>query len=266
MKKALICSAASWLALAATGAQAQTAGQAQTAAQPDAADIVVTAQFRGQRVQTTPLAITAVGSAAIAQKGLSRITDITDSAPNVTMKPSSSVYGPAATVFIRGVGQTDSSFALDPGVGIYVDDIYRGITFGSLLDLLDLDRVEILRGPQGTLAGKNSIGGAVKLYSQKPDGQGGGYVEATTGSFNRIDVKAAGDFTLLPDKLFLRVSGVTRHRDGYMTRLDYNCVNPGGTQAPTSSATSSGCKAGEEGGQNYTAARVALRWLATDRL
>jgi iron complex outermembrane receptor protein len=255
----------------ATAARAQDAAPDKSAARPaetgDAIqDIVVTAQFRGEKVQSTPIAITALDGAQLDQKGFSRITDITDSAPNVVMKPSSSVYGPAATIFIRGVGQQDSSFAVDPGVGIYVDDVYRGITFGSLLDLLDLERVEILRGPQGTLAGKNSIGGAVKLYAKKPDGDGGGYLDATTGSFNRIDVKGAAGFTLMPDRLFVRMSGVTRHRDGYFTRLDFNCTHPAGPTAPNAVASSGDCKIGSEGGQNYTAGRVALRWLASDTI
>jgi iron complex outermembrane receptor protein len=239
---------------------------AAAAAKDDSGDIVVTAQFRGQRVQDTPIAITAIGEAMIQEKGLTRITDITNSAPNVVMKPSGSIYGPAATLFIRGVGQMDSSFAADPGVGLYVDDVYRGITFGSLLDLLDLERVEILRGPQGTLAGKNSIGGAVKLFTKVPSGDGTGYVEATTGSYRRLDLKAAADFAIVPDKLFARISGVTRHRDGYLKRLDYNCTFPNGTKAPTSTATDGDCVAGREGGQNYTAGRLALRWIASDRV
>ena len=228
-------------------------------------DVVVTAQFRSEPVQETPLAITAIGSQQLEAQGLTRITDITNSAPNVVMKPSGSIYGPAATLFIRGVGQMDSSFAVEPGVGIYVDDVYRGITFGSLLDLLDLNRVEILRGPQGTLAGKNSIGGAVKLYSKKP-GDGGGYLEATTGSFDRLDAKGAADFTLVPHTLFMRVAAVTRHRDGYLDRLDFNCVHPSGPAAPATSAVSGDCKIGSEGGQDYTAGRVAFRWVASDAI
>lgn len=242
----------------------QVSAQSANADEEPLQDVVVTAQFRSEPVQETPLAITALGSQQLEEQGLTRITDITNSAPNVVMKPSGSVYGPAATLFIRGVGQMDSSFAVDPGVGIYVDDVYRGITFGSLLDLLDLDRVEILRGPQGTLAGKNSIGGAVKLYSKKPDSEGGGYFEATTGSFDRLDAKGAGDFTLVPESLFLRVAAVTRHRDGYLTRYDFNCTHPSGPVAPTSVASDGDCEIGTEGGQDYTAGRVALRWLASD--
>ena len=250
-------------------ALAQTAteeAQAEPAADAAGDDIIVTAQFRGQRLQDTPIAITALSGDAIEERGLTRITDITNTAPNVVMKPSGSVYGPAATLFIRGVGQMDSSFAADPGVGLYVDDVYRGITFGSMLDLLDLERVEILRGPQGTLAGKNSIGGAVKLFTRVPRGDGSGYVEATTGSFDRLDLRAAADVSLVPDQLFARLSGVTRHRDGYVTRLDYNCANPTGPRAPTSSAAGADCVAGREGGQDYTAARLALRWLASERV
>jgi iron complex outermembrane receptor protein len=267
MKKGLLAGTTALLTImGAMPLHAQAEAGAPTEAEAGIGDIVVTAQFRGQRVQDTPIAITAVGEAMIRDKGLDRITDITDSAPNVVMKPSGSIYGPAATLFIRGVGQMDSNFAVDPGVGLYVDDVYRGITFGSLLDLLDLDRVEILRGPQGTLAGKNSIGGAVKMFSKLPSGDGSGYVEVTTGSFNRLDAKGAADFSIVPDKLFARVSAVTRHREGYLKRIDFNCSHPGQTQAPTSSAADKDCVAGTEGGQNYTAARLALRWLASDAI
>ena len=264
-KPELLLSCVLPLALMVPGAAlAQAEAPPQAAAPVEETDIIVTAQFRSQRLQDTPLSVTALGAQQLEERGLTRITDITNSAPNVVMKPSPGSFGPAATLFIRGVGQTDSSFAADPGVGIYVDDVYRGITFGSMLDLLDLDRVEILRGPQGTLAGKNSIGGAVKLYTRAPDGDTDGYLEVTGGSFDRIDAKGAANLTLVPDTLFARVSAVTRHRDGYVKRLDYNCANPTGPRAPTSTATGPDCVAGREGGQDYTAARLALRWIASD--
>ena len=164
--------------------------------------------------------------------------------------------------FIRGVGQTDFIFALEPGVGIYVDDVYYSTLTGSLLDLMDLERVEVLRGPQGTLAGRNSIGGAIKLYSKQPSGDGGGKVEATFGSFNRVDVRGSTDFAIVPDKLFARVSGASRHRDGYVDVLDYGCTHPG-SGVPTS-APGEGCKVGENGDVAYTSGRVSLRWVASD--
>ena len=108
--------------------------------------------------------------------------------------------------------------------GIYVDDVYHGLLLGSELDLTDLDRVEVLRGPQGTLAGKNSIGGSIKLFSKKPSEETDGYVEATYGEFNLIKIRAGGNFTLVPDTLYARVSGVSETQDGYMKRLDYACV------------------------------------------
>ncbi|MEP7243561.1 MAG: TonB-dependent receptor [Gammaproteobacteria bacterium] len=228
-------------------------------------EVVVTAQFREQGLQKTPVAITAISSEQIAQRSLTRITDITSFAPNVISTVGSTGFGPSAQTFIRGVGQTDNSFALEPGVGVYIDDVYNGIVQGSVFDLLDLDRVEVLRGPQGTLAGKNSLGGAIKLFSKKPDGDGGGYVEATYGDFNRTDVRAGANFTLVPDTLFARVAGVSKHRDGYMKRLDFACANPG-SSVPSTVAAGSDCEIGREGGQDLQAMRLAVRWLATDAI
>lgn len=243
--------------------QAQTAGEVANGTLPNG-EIIVTAQFRSQRLQDTPLAITAVDAAAIQNRSLGTVVDVAAAAPNVNIRPGGSAFGPAAQVYIRGIGQYDSSFAFEPGVGMYVDDVFHGTLLGSIFDLLDLDRVEILRGPQGTLAGKNSIGGAVKLYSAKPTGSGHGYVEAGYGAFNRIELKGSADFALVPDSLFVRVSGVSKTRDGYLTRLDYGCLNPSsGVPAATTGAD---CKLGTEGGQNMQAGRVALRWLASDKL
>ncbi|MGN5373581.1 TonB-dependent receptor [Sphingomonas hankookensis] len=221
-------------------------------------DIVVTAQFRGQRVQDTPIAITAVTGDALEARAQTSITDIGNFAPNVNIQPAYSSFGSAINAFIRGVGQNDSNFALEPGVGLYIDDIYYGATFGAVFDLSDLERVEVLRGPQGTLAGKNSLGGAVKLYSQKPDGSGDAYAEATFGSYRRIDLRAGFDLKLADD-LFMRVSGVSKHRKGFVDRLDYGCVNPGqGIAASPRDGT--GCKIGTEGDQDLSAVRVALRY------
>ena len=228
-------------------------------------EVVVTAQFREQGLQKTPVAITAVSSEQLQARSATAITDVAAFAPNVVSVQGSSGFGPAAQTYIRGVGQNDSSFALEPGVGIYVDDVYNGILLGSVFDLLDIDRVEVLRGPQGTLAGKNSLGGAIKLFSKKPDGDGGGYVEATYGDFNRTDVRAGGNFTLLEDTLYARVAGVSKHRDGYLDRYDFACVNPG-SGVPNAITARNDCKIGTEGGQDLQAVRVALRWIATDTI
>src|SRR5690606_32588002 len=136
---------------------------------------------------------------------------------------------------------------------------------GSMMQLVDLERVEILRGPQGTLAGQNSIGGAIKLYSKKPRGDGSGYVEATYGSFNRLELRGGVDFALT-DNLFARVSGASVKRDGYVTRYDYACTHPGTAIESDLPGPSDDCKLGTEGGKDYMAARLALRWEPSDRV
>jgi len=227
-------------------------------------EIVVTAQFIQQSLQDTPVAITAINAAMLEARGQSSIEQIAGQAPNVTLTTGGAFGGPSLVGFIRGVGQTDFNPAVEPGVGLYVDDVYFSTLTGSVLDLLDLDRLEVLRGPQGTLAGKNSIGGAIKLYSKKPGRDNDGYAEAGYGTYNAISVRAASNFTLIPDKLYARIAGVSRARDGYVTRLDYGCTHPGSGFA--SQVQGANCVLGHEGGIRYTAARAALRWLATDDL
>ena len=238
-------------------------GQQDKKAQPD--EIVVTAQFRAQKLQDAPLAITAVTGSMLEARGETNIADIGEQAPNVTLRQAPATYGPAVVAYIRGVGQRDTSFALEPGVGLYIDDVYLPTMHGSLLDLIDLDRVEILRGPQGTLAGQNSIGGAIKLYSKKPDGNGGGYLQATYGSYNRVELRGAANFTIVPEQLFARISGTAVHKDGYITRYDYACTHPG-TPIPSSVTNNKGCKLGTEGGKDYVAGRLALRYQPTDHV
>lgn len=230
-------------------------------------EIVVTAQFREQNLQETPLAITAISGETLEARNQIKLSDITAQAPSVLLQVNPAGGGNAMRAYIRGVGQADQSPSVDPGVGIYIDDVYFSTITGSLFDLMDLDRVEILRGPQGTLAGMNSMGGAVKMFSSKPDGEGG-YVDATLGSYNRVDIKGAADFTLIPDTLFGRISGVSRNRDGYISRYDYACLHPTDPDVVSGAiprATfGSGCQIGTMAGQSMTAFKGALRWLAND--
>ena len=224
-------------------------------------EITVTAQFRSENLQETPLAITAVTGDMLEARSQTSIYEVAQQAPSVFLAPQAQANGSGLIAYIRGVGQTDFNFALEPGVGLYVDDVYYSTLTGSLLDLLDLDRVEVLRGPQGTLAGRNSIGGAIKLFSRKAEGKGGN-VSLTYGSYNRVDARASGDFTLVDDKLFARVAGVSKNRDGYVDRIDYGCAHPG-SGVPTL-RLSNGCKLGTLGGISYAAGRLSLRWLASD--
>ncbi|HTV78214.1 MAG TPA: TonB-dependent receptor [Steroidobacteraceae bacterium] len=227
-------------------------------------EVVVTAQFRQQSAQSTPIALTAISAEQLDARSEVSIDQIAAQAPNVVLEPAPQAFGPSLQAFIRGVGQADFNFAEEPGVGIYVDDVYYATLTGSMLDLLDLDHVEVARGPQGTLAGMNSEGGSIKLYSRKPTGNNDGYLEATYGRFDRTEVRGAGEFAIVPNELFVRISGVARHQDGYVTRYDYACSHPG--SGVPSAALDQGCVLGTEGGISYDALRTAIRWLVNDRL
>jgi iron complex outermembrane receptor protein len=251
-------------------AQAQDADTGTTdpvAADDRIAEVVVTAQFLNQNVRDVPIAISAITAEMLEARGQTSLTDIGYSAPGLAIRPSGQ-YGNATAVTIRGVGNFNALYGYEPGVGIYIDDVYYPTLYGSQIELLDLDRVEVLRGPQGTLAGKNSIGGSVKLYSRQPVGSGEGYFEATLGERNQRGLRAAADFTLVPDRLFARLSGVKKSIEGYVDRLDYKCLHPTAnvpTIAPQYAQGSSGCKIGTEGGVDYDGLRGAIRYLGADQ-
>lgn len=226
-------------------------------------EIVVTAQFREQKLQETPLAITALSAEALTARSFSNISDVGQVAPSVTLRLASSGYGKSTQAYIRGIGQTDFNFALEPAVGFYVDDVYHASLFGTSFDLLDLDRVEILRGPQGTLFGKNSVGGAVRLITRKPGNGFEASVQGTYGSYNRIDFRGMINIPLISDKLALRLSAASKDRDGYVSRVDFACAFPAlaGTLVPTVSGAGNSCKVGTLGGEDIRAGRAALRWV-----
>lgn len=264
-----------WLAGAATGAvfaapawaqdpstatqeQPETTLAATPAETADPNEIVVTAQFREQNLQDTPLAITAVTGAMMEAKSQTNLAQVADQAPNVAIRPQGASFGPSVVASIRGAGQNDFNPAYEPGVGIYIDDVYYPQLTGAIFDLLDVERVEILRGPQGTLTGRNSEGGAIKFYSRKPDGDGSGYLEATYGSRNRIGLRGAADFGLT-ENLAMRISGVFKEQDGYVDRVDYGCRFPA-SGIPSTNAGGGDCVLSKLGGVGYQAVRGILRW------
>jgi len=227
-------------------------------------EVVVTAQFREQSLQTTPLSITAVSGDLLELRSQTNIAEVASQAPNVTLKPQGAAFGASMGASIRGIGQFDFNPALEPGVGLYVDDVYYATLTGSVLDLLDLDRVEILRGPQGTLAGRNSIGGAVKLYSKKATGTDTGSITATYGSRDRIELRGSADFKL-SDNVFARISGVSKQQDGHIKRMDYGCMNPS-SGVPILTSVRGDCVLGTMGDVNYDAVKVTLRWTPTENV
>jgi iron complex outermembrane recepter protein len=228
-------------------------------------EIVVTAQFREQKLQDTPIAITAINSELLASRNQTDISQIAAQAPNVSLTPLGGAFGPSISVFIRGIGQNDFNPAYEPGVGMYVDDVYYPTLTGAVFDLLDLERVEVLRGPQGTLTGRNSIGGAIKLISKKPTGDGGGFVEATYGSRNRTDLRASADFKIA-EGLNGRISGVFKRQEGYVDQIDYGCARPGNAQGILPSHPLGNCLVDKLGGKNYSGLRLALNYSGTDKV
>ena len=256
---------ASILALVAGAAFAAVPVQAQDEAAEAPADgneIIVTAQLREQNLQDVPLSISAVSGELLEQRSQTTLTDITAQMPSLLLQKNPAGQGNSVRVFIRGVGQSDQSPSVEPGVGTYIDDIYYGTVLASAFDLTDLARIEVLRGPQGTLSGMNTLGGAIKIYSRKPEGDGG-YVEATIGNLGRRDFKASADFTVVPDAVFARITGVTRNRDGHVTRYDYACLNPNDPDVVDgdlpSLASGGDCKLGEMGNQEMYGMRGSLR-------
>src|SRR3954470_15888072 len=228
-------------------------------------EVVVTAQFREQRLQDTPLAITAVNAEMLEARGQTSIAQVAAQAPNVSLRPQGQGGGVGLIAFIRGVGQTDFNYALDPGVGVYVDDVYIPTLSSSLLELIDLDRVEILRGPQGTLAGKNAIGGAIKLFSAKPKGDDSGMLRLSYGSFNELALRGMADLKI-SDSLAFRVSGMSRGRDGYVGMLDYGQTHPSSNVPQNTTRGRGNSDYATMGGQNILAGRAALRWTPIDPL
>jgi iron complex outermembrane recepter protein len=227
-------------------------------------EIIVTAQFREQRLQDTPLSITAVDAALLESRNQTDLSQIARQAPNVTLNSMGGAYGSSLGASIRGIGQFDFNPAYEPGVGMYVDDVYYATLTGGIFDLLDLERVEVLRGPQGTNTGRNAIGGAIKLFSKKPVDENSGSLSATYGSRDRTDARASANF-VLADGLYARVSGVYKRQNGYVKQIDYGCARPGNPEGVTRFAgTGSNCVMSRFGQIKYSGLRGALRYNPSD--
>ena len=183
-------------------------------------EIVVTARKREESLQDTPLAVTAFGAADLEQRNIGGISEISRYTPNIQFDnvASESGGGGSSQISIRGIGQTDYVLTVEPGVGLYMDGVYIGKSVGSLIDNVDIERVEVLRGPQGTLFGKNTIGGAVSVISKRPSEEFEASVDLTTGSFERLDVKTyiSGP---VHERLRLSFSGASQNREGHVRRV-----------------------------------------------
>jgi len=201
------------------GAQQPTTGAQESQAET-LESIVVTARRREESLQDTPVAVTALSAEALERQQATGTMDLDKIAPNIQFHSYGTLTGnnSAAQVFIRGIGQTDATPAVDPGVGIYIDDVYMGRSVGGAMEFRDISSVQILRGPQGTLFGRNTIGGAVLLTTNAPGDNAGNSVRAGVGEDNLREIYGAFDIPLGGD-WSARLAAGGRERDGYVTRV-----------------------------------------------
>jgi len=232
-----------------TGALGQTAtNQASNTAAPQNSDpsrlneIIVTAMRSETSLQKTAIAVTAISAQNLRERNIASLSDISNFVPDLSIGTRSGTGSAGGSIAIRGMGvdATDSSAA----VGIYVDDVYYASGRGNLLGLLDVDRVEVLRGPQGTLFGRNTIAGAIQYVSHNPEQKLGGYLNGVVGNLGRTDVQGAINVPV-SDKFALRFSGLYNKSGGY--------VHDNTTGV-------------ERGADQTTAARIKAKWTPTDRL
>lgn len=228
-------------------------------------EIIVTSRFREERLQDTPIAITAITAEELNIRAFTTAYEVGYTVPNASFRPAQAAYGNTMTAFIRGIGQYDFDQAFEPGVGIYVDDVYQPFMLGTELDLIGVERVETLRGPQGTLFGRGSIGGVMRLVSKKPEGDDSGFVNLTFGDYDRVDISAGYDFSIT-DNLFAQVSGASRKRSGHQDVIDFACRFPelAGNLQVRDPSRGRNCVTGTQGGEDLNAFRGALRWVASD--
>ena len=223
VKTALLAGAA-WSALS-TFAMAQDAAPQDGAVGLD--DVIVTARRTEESVQTVPLSVSAFSGEALERQGAQQVTDLQGAVPNLNIVQGRGSSN-ATNIYIRGIGQPDALQTFDPAVGVYVDDVYYSRIRGTQFDLLDLERIEVLRGPQGTLYGKNTIGGALKLVSRRPGQDFRARGSVALGDYGLVDIQAAVSGPV-GETLALGLSALHSERGGYVTNpvtgAEYNDKN-----------------------------------------
>jgi iron complex outermembrane recepter protein len=214
-----LCTALTLYALIAAGtAAAQNTATAPAA--PGAADngtlqeVVVTARRYSENLQNVPLAVTAIGAGAIQTQDVTNLEDLNSFVPNFKISADRATSS-TINVYIRGVGQSDPLWGNEPGVGVYIDDVYLARPQTALLDVIDVQDLEILRGPQGTLYGKNTIAGAIKYVTRDIDGPASLTVSATGGNYGEHDEKLSFSTPVIDDHVYFGLALADLQRNGY---------------------------------------------------
>ena len=186
-------------------------------------EIVTTAQRRAESTQDVPVAVTVLTTEDLEIKQVGDTLDLASFVPNLNIGTNTGTSN-APRIFLRGIGEDESRGAVEPAIGTYIDGVYIGRLVGSLFDLVDLEQIEVLRGPQGTLYGRNSNGGAIKITTVKPQQETTGSAKFTYGNYDRMDAKGMLNFAV-SETTAVRVSGLYKSRDGYVD------INPAGPAA-----------------------------------
>ncbi|HQS96848.1 MAG: TonB-dependent receptor [Novosphingobium sp. 17-62-19] len=227
------------------------------------AQIVVTAQKRAENVQDVPIAISAFSADALQERAVGSVASLSNISPNVTLDAGTPFSGSSAVLsaYIRGIGANDFAFNIDPGVGVYLDGVYLARSVGANQDLPDVERIEVLKGPQGTLFGRNTIGGAISIVTHDPGDEFRFKGDVTTGRFGLLQTRGTVDLPLT-DGLAASVSFSTKNRDGYVKRVAF----PGAENFDSTPITNykaagyNNIGYGTEGGDNSWNLRGKLRY------
>ena len=227
-------------------------------------EIIVTAERRADNLQETPIAVTAFVGKDLEDKGIDDISQIADFTPNLVFDTTAIISGAsnASVIFLRGVGQSNFQVTNDPGVGTYVDGVYMSSAIGGVLDVIDIERIEVLRGPQGTLFGRNTIGGAINITTTPPSPDGGGSVQFRVGNLNRTDVRASMDIPF-GDRFLSRWTASYKRADGYV-----KVTAPFGSSTGSTGNYSDGLERSLDdlGDDNEGAVRVSILFTPSDSL
>ncbi len=216
LSTSVLCLSVAGVAHAQSATIAQRADAASSAdAEGDVGDIIVTAQRRSERLQDIPMAITALSGTALQRAPITNIADIQTSIPNVNI----SMRNGSGVVAIRGIGYDIVTAGADGGVAIHSDGVYQSRPAAALSSLLDVERIEVARGPQGTLYGRNATGGAINIVSRTPSSSLEGYLDASYGNYNSVSVEGAISGPIAGDKLRARIAAKLEQRDGWGTNL-----------------------------------------------
>jgi iron complex outermembrane recepter protein len=226
-------------------------------------EIVVTAQKRAENVQDVPIAISAFTADALSERAVTSVASLSNIAPNVTLDAGTPFSGSSAVLsaYIRGIGANDFAFNIDPGVGIYLDGVYLARSVGANQELPDVERVEVLKGPQGTLFGRNTIGGAISIVTHDPGKEFRFKGDVTTGRFGLIQTRGTVDLPLA-DSLSSSFSFATKNRKGYLKRIAFPGFNPASVE-PITSFVAAGYEnigLGREGGDDTWNVRGKLKY------